>query len=307
MAALLLKLKAGDEIIMPSYTFVTTANAFVLHGGTPVFVDIHPTTMNIDENLIEAAITGRTRAIVVVHYAGVACKMERILAIAKKHNLVVIEDAAQAILSFYNGKPLGSFGDMATFSFHETKNYTSGEGGVLIVNNPAFAKRAEIIRQKGTNREQFFRGEIDKYTWVDIGSSYVMSELNAAYLYAQLESSPVIDQKRSAIWISYMQGLQSLADDELLSLPLLPEGCTLNAHIFFLKVRDLEERTALIEHLKEKEQVYAVFHYVPLHSAPAGRLYARFHGEDRHTTKESERLVRLPLYYNLALDVMCSA
>lgn len=299
IAAILLDLKPGDEIIMPSYTFVTTANAFVLHGGTPVFVDIHPETMNIDENLIEAAITPRTRAIIAVHYAGVGCRMERILEIARKHSLVVIEDAAQAIMSSYHGKPLGSFGDMATFSFHETKNYTSGEGGVLVVNNPKYAKRAEIIRQKGTNREQFFRGEVDKYTWVDIGSSYVMSELNAAYLFAQLESSAVIDHKRSLLWISYLQGLQHLAEEGQISLPLLPEGCTLNAHLFFLKVRDLEERTAFLEHMRDKESVLAVFHYVPLHSSPGGKKHGRFHGEDRYTTRESDRIVRLPLYYGL--------
>lgn len=299
-AALLLELQPGDEIIMPSFTFVTTANAFVLHGGTPVFVDIHPDTMNINEELIEAAITPRTRAIVVVHYAGVACRMERILSIARKHGLVVIEDAAQAIFSTYGGKPLGSFGDMGTFSFHETKNYTSGEGGVLIVNNPAFTKRAEIIRQKGTNREQFFRGEVDKYTWVDIGSSFVMSELNAAYLYAQLEGHRQIDQKRTEIWISYIQGLSQLQQEGKIELPVIPESCSLNAHIFFIKVKDLQERTALLTYLKKHERVHAVFHYVPLHSSPAGRKYARFHGEDRYTTQESERLVRLPLHYHLS-------
>lgn len=300
IAALLLDLQPGDEIIMPSFTFVTTANAFVLHGGTPVFVDIHAETMNIDERQIEAAITPRTRAIVVMHYGGVACRMERILEIAQKHGLMVIEDAAQAVFSTYNGKPLGSFGQLSTFSFHETKNYTSGEGGALIVNDPALVRRAEIIRQKGTDREQFFRGEVDKYTWVDIGSSYVISELNAAYLYAQLEAAKTIDMKRYSVWRSYMQGLQKLEEKGVIRLPRILPSCTHNAHLFFIKARDLNERTALISYLKEKEKVHAVFHYVPLHSSPAGLRLGRFHGEDLHTTKESERLVRLPLYYNIA-------
>jgi dTDP-4-amino-4,6-dideoxygalactose transaminase len=299
IAAILLELRRGDEIIMPSFSFVSTANAFVLRGATPVFVDIRPGTMNIDESLIEAAITPRTRAIVVMHYGGVACRMEAILAIARRHRLVVIEDAAQGVLSYYKDRPLGTLGDLATFSFHETKNYTSGEGGLLVINDPAYVRRAAVIHQKGTNRNQMLRGEVDKYSWMDIGSSFVMSELSAAYLYGQLEESEIIARKRYAIWQTYRNGLRSLEARGLIEWPEIPEDCRHNAHLFFVKVRDLGMRTALLSHLKETANVHAVFHYVPLHSSPAGMKFARFHGEDRFTTRESERLIRLPLFYDI--------
>lgn len=298
MAALLADIQPGDEVIMPSYTFVSTADAFVLRGAKVVFVDIRPDTMNIDETLIEAAITPKTKAIVPVHYAGVSCEMDTIMALAKKYNLLVIEDAAQGVLSFYKGKALGTIGDYGCFSFHETKNYSMGEGGALLIQDPAQIGKAEIIREKGTNRSKFFRGEIDKYTWVDVGSSYLPSELNAAYLYAQLEQSQKIFDDRMATWNHYYTGLKPLADNGLLQLPFIPEGCEHNAHMFFIRVKDLDERSALIAYLKEKG-VNAVFHYIPLHSSPAGKAFGRFHGEDRYTTKESERLIRLPLYYGL--------
>ncbi len=298
LAAILADIKPGDEVIMPSYTFVSTADAFVLRGATAVFVDIRPDTMNIDEKLIEAAITEKTKAIVPVHYAGVGCEMDTIMAIAQKHNLKVIEDAAQGIMSTYKGKALGTFGEFGCFSFHETKNFSMGEGGALLIRDEENIEPAEIIREKGTNRAKFFRGQIDKYTWVDKGSSYLPSELNAAYLYAQLELANEITENRMNTWNTYYEGLKDLADAGKIELPFIPENCTHNAHMFYFKAADLEERTKLIAFLKEKD-ILAVFHYVPLHSAPAGLKFGRFAGEDRYTTRESERLVRLPLYYNL--------
>ena len=298
MAALLAKIKPGDEVIMPSYTFVSTADAFVLRGATAVFVDIRPDTMNIDETKIEAAITDKTKAIVPVHYAGVSCEMDVIMDIAKRHNLVVIEDAAQGVMSSYKGKALGTIGDYGCFSFHETKNYSMGEGGALLIQDPEMIEAAEIIREKGTNRSKFFRGQIDKYTWVNYGSSYLPSDMNAAYLYAQLEMADEINNARLHIWNRYYEGLKELQEAGKLKLPVVPEGCVHNAHMFYIKAKDLEERTALISHLKANE-ILSVFHYIPLHSAPAGLKYGRFHGEDVYTTKESERLCRLPLYYGL--------
>ena len=298
MAALLAEIKPGDEVIMPSYTFVSTADAFVLRGATAVFVDIRPDTMNIDETKIEAAITDKTKAIVPVHYAGVSCEMDVIMDIAKRHNLVVIEDAAQGVMSSYKGKALGTIGDYGCFSFHETKNYSMGEGGALLIQDPEMIEAAEIIREKGTNRSKFFRGQIDKYTWVNYGSSYLPSDMNAAYLYAQLEMADEINNARLHIWNRYYEGLKELQEAGKLKLPVVPEGCVHNAHMFYIKAKDLEERTALISHLKANE-ILSVFHYIPLHSAPAGLKYGRFHGEDVYTTKESERLCRLPLYYGL--------
>jgi len=299
MAALLIEIQPGDEVIMPSYTFVSTANAFVLRGAKIVFVDIRPDTMNIDETLIEAAITEKTKAIVPVHYAGVGCDMETILDIANRYNLYVIEDAAQGMMSTYQGKPLGTFGHMAAYSFHETKNFTSGgEGGLLIINDERFIHRAEIIREKGTNRSQFFRGQVDKYSWVDIGSSYLPSEIQAAYLWGQLEKANEITQNRLATWVNYWHGLAELAQEGLFELPTIPEKCQHNGHMFYIKVRDLDQRTALLDHLKA-DNVYAVFHYVPLHSAPAGLRFGGFHGVDAFTTQESDRLLRLPLFYGL--------
>lgn len=298
MASLLARVEVGDEVIMPSYTFCSTANAFALRGAKIVFVDIRPDTMNIDEKLIEDAITEKTKAIVPVHYAGVACEMDTIMDIARRHNLVVVEDAAQAVMSFYKGKALGSIGDFGCYSFHETKNYSMGEGGAVLVNDEANVDRAEIIREKGTNRSLFVRGQVDKYTWVDIGSSYLQSELNCAHLYAQIEDPNIINDDRLASWDKYYEKLKPLADKGCIELPVIPEGCQHNAHMFYIKAKDLEERTALISHLKEKG-VNAVFHYIPLHSAPAGQAFGRFHGEDRYTTKESERLARLPMYYGL--------
>ncbi len=298
MAALLSQIAPGDEVIMPSYTFVSTADAFVLRGATAVFVDIKKETMNIDENLIEAAITEKTKAIVPVHYAGVACEMDKIMEIAKRHKLAVIEDAAQGIMSSYKGKPLGTIGDYGCFSFHETKNYSMGEGGALLIKNPDMAEEAEIIREKGTNRSKFFRGQIDKYTWVNAGSSYLPSELNAAYLWAQLEKSQEIYDDRMCTWNRYYEKLKELEEKGIIELPYIPKECVHNAHMFYIKAKDLEERTQLIEFLKSKN-ILAVFHYIPLHTAPAGVKFGRFHGEDRYTTKESERLVRLPLYYGL--------
>lgn len=298
MAALLCNISAGDEIIMPSYTFVSTANPFVLRGAKVKFVDIRPDTMNLDESLIEDAITDRTKAIVLVHYAGVACEMDTILEIGRRHGLFVIEDAAQGFLATYKGRYLGTMGDMGCYSFHETKNYTMGEGGTILVNNEEYIKRAEIIREKGTNRTQFFRGEIDKYSWVDQGSSYLPSEMNAAYLFAQLEIADQINQDRLTNWNRYYDGLQELRDKGLVELPYIPEECCHNAHMFYIKVKDLEERTQLIDYLKT-HGIMAVFHYVPLHSAKAGMRYGEFVGEDRYTTRESERLIRLPMYYGL--------
>ena len=298
MAAILADIQPGDEVIMSSYTFVSTANAFVLRGAKIVFVDIRPDTMNIDEALIEDAITEKTLAIVPVHYAGVACEMDTICDIAKRHNLIVIEDAAQGVMSWYKGRALGSIGDFGCYSFHETKNYSSGEGGAVLVNREKDVERAEIIREKGTNRTKFFRGQVDKYTWVDIGSSYLQSELNCAYLYAQIENPDIINDDRMRSWNLYYELLKPLADQGRIELPVIPEGCVHNAHMFYIKVRDLEERTRLITHLK-KNGVGAVFHYIPLHSSPAGQRFGRFHGEDRYTTKESERLLRLPMYFGL--------
>ena len=302
LAALLVDIQPGDEVIMPSYTFVSTANAFVLRGAKIVFVDIRPDTMNIDEKLIEAAITDKTRAIVPVHYAGVACEMETIMEIANRHQLFVIEDAAQGMMSTYKGQALGTIGHMGAFSFHETKNYTSGgEGGLLIINDDQFKERAEIIREKGTNRSQFFRGMVDKYQWVDVGSSYLTSELQAAFLWGQLERADEINTNRLASWQAYYNALQPLQTAGKIELPSIPAACTHNAHMFYLKVADLDERTALLEHLKTND-ILAVFHYVPLHTAAAGEQFARFQGEDRYTTTESERLIRLPMWYGLPKD-----
>lgn len=298
LAALLSDIKEGDEVIMPSYTFVSTADAFVLRGAVPVFVDIRPDTMNIDENLIEAAITDKTRAIVPVHYAGVSCEMEKIMALAKKYDLAVIEDAAQGIMSKYKGKALGTFGDFGCFSFHETKNYSMGEGGALLIRDPENVERAEIIREKGTNRAKFFRGQIDKYTWVDAGSSYLPGDMNAAYLMAQLDMADEIFEDRMRSWNLYYELLKSLAEKGKIGLPYIPEHCTHNAHMFYIKAKDLKERSELIRFLKEND-IQSVFHYIPLHTAPAGLRFGRFHGEDVYTTKESERLARLPMFYGL--------
>ena len=298
MAALLSDIKPGDEVIMPSYTFVSTADAFVLRGATPVFVDIRPDTMNIDETLIEGAITSKTKAIVPVHYAGVGCEMDTIMDIARRHNLTVIEDAAQAIASTYKGKALGTFGDFGCYSFHETKNISMGEGGALLIQNEDLIEPAEIIREKGTNRAKFFRGQIDKYTWVNYGSSYLPSDMNAAYLWAQIENIDIIQKKRLSVWNRYREGLSELEKKEYIEFGVIPDECTNNAHMFYIKVRDLENRTDLLNFLKENG-IQAVFHYVPLHSAPAGRKFGRFNGEDRYTTKESERLIRLPLFYSI--------
>ena len=301
MAALLAGIEAGDEVIMPSYTFVSTADAFVLRGAVPVFVDIRPDTMNIDENLIEAAVTEKTKAIVPVHYAGVGCEMDRIMEIAGKYRLTVIEDAAQGIMSTYKGKILGTIGDYGCYSFHETKNISMGEGGALLIREAGNIEKAEIIREKGTNRSKFFRGEIDKYSWVEQGSSYLPSELNAAYLWGQLEAAEIIYEDRMSSWDTYRDQLSLLAERGCIELPVVPEHCVHNAHMFYIKARDLEERTQLIQHLKEHE-IGAVFHYIPLHSSEAGKRFGRFYGEDRYTTKESERLLRLPMYFGLNSD-----
>ena len=301
MAAILSDIQPGDEVIMPSYTFVSTADAFVLRGAKVVFVDIRPDTMNIDETLIEDAITEKTKAIVPVHYAGVACEMDTIMDIARRHNLIVIEDAAQGVMSTYKGKALGTIGDYGCYSFHETKNYSMGEGGALLIKNPDMIEPAEIIREKGTNRSKFFRGQIDKYTWVNAGSSYLPSEMNAAYLYAELEEADLINQNRLASWNRYHDELKDLCDAGKIDFPVIPDGCEHNAHMFYFKAKNLDERTELISFLKEND-VLAVFHYIPLHSAPAGRKFGRFNGEDKYTTKESERLIRLPMYYGLTSE-----
>ena len=299
LAALLIDVKPGDEVIMPSYTFVSTANAFVLRGAKIVFVDIRPDTMNIDETLIEQAITDKTVAIVPVHYAGVACEMDTIMAIAQKHQLFVIEDAAQGVMSSYKGRPLGTIGDIGAFSFHDTKNYTSGgEGGLLVVNNPKFVERSEILREKGTDRSKFKRGMVDKYTWIDLGSSLLPSELQAAYLWGQMEVAEKINENRLASWNRYYKLLSELSQQGKIALPSMPEGCQHNAHMFYIKVADIEERTDLINFLKQKE-IISVFHYVPLHSAPAGKRFSRFSGEDNFTTQESEKIIRLPLWYGM--------
>lgn len=301
MALLLCDLKPGDEVILPSYTFSSTANAPVLAGAKLVFVDIRPDTMNIDEKKIESAITKKTKVIIAVHYAGVSCEMDTILDIARRHNLMVIEDAAQGVMSTYKGKALGTMGDFGCYSFHETKNYSMGEGGALVINNPAYNEKAEILREKGTNRAKFFRGQVDKYTWVDFGDSYLPSELNAAYLWAQLEVADEINDNRLATWNAYYDAFKPLEEKGYIELPTIPVGCVHNAHMFYIKLKDLEARTDFIEALK-KDGVNCVFHYIPLHSAPAGHKFGRFDGEDEYTTKESERLVRLPLYYNLTLE-----
>lgn len=299
MAALLLNIQAGDEVIMPSYTFVSTANAFVLRGAKIVFVDIRPDTMNIDEKKIEQAITDKTKVIVPVHYAGVACEMDTIMSLAEKYNLYVVEDAAQGMMSSYKGKPLGTIGHLGAFSFHETKNYTSaGEGGLLIINDKQFISRAEIIREKGTNRSLFFRGMVDKYSWVDAGSSYLMNDVSAAYLWGNLEKADEINKDRLNTWHIYYDGLKVLKKQGLIELPTIPASCVHNAHMFYFKVKDLNERAAVIEYLK-RHNINAVFHYVPLHTAPAGLVFSEFNGEDAFTTVESEKLVRLPMYYGL--------
>ncbi len=304
MAAILLDLRPGDEIIMPSFTFSSTAGAFALHGARIVFVDIRPDTMNIDENLIESAITDRTRAIVVMHYAGVACDMDRIMALAEKRNLVVVEDAAQGLIAGYRGRALGTIGHLGCFSFHETKNIQCGEGGALIINDMNYFERAEIIREKGTDRSRFFRGEVDKYGWVDIGSSYLPSELNAAFLYAQLLRSREITDDRLNSWRLYREGLEKLSRSGKIELPCIPDECVHNAHMFYIKTCGLDERTRLIAHLKDRG-VHTVFHYIPLHTSKAGLKAGRLSGEDRWTTRESERLLRLPMYYRLEeKDVM---
>ncbi len=298
MAALLLDIKPGDEVIMPAYTFVSTADAFVLRGAIPVFVDIRPDTMNLDEKLIEEAITEKTKAIVPVHYAGVACEMDTILEIARKHQLAVVEDAAQSVCAWYKGRALGTIGDYGCFSFHETKNFSMGEGGALLIRDPAQIENAEILREKGTNRSKFFRGQIDKYTWVNYGSSYLPSDMNAAYLWAQLEAAEQINTDRMRTWRLYEELLSPLRDKGRIELPFVPEECEHNAHMFWIKAADLAERSCLIAFLKEAG-IQSVFHYIPLHTAPAGQKFGRFHGKDRYTTKESERLLRLPLYYGL--------
>lgn len=294
MSAILLNIQQGDEVIMPSYTFVTTANAFVLRGAKIVFVDIRPDTMNIDEKMIEAAITEKTKAIVVVHYAGVSCEMQTIMEISRRYHLPVVEDAAQGVMASYQGKALGTWGTFGCYSFHETKNYTMGEGGALVINDEEYIERAEVLREKGTNRARFFRGMVDKYSWVDIGSSYLPSEINAAILYAQLERADEINDKRLDLWKKYYQKLQGISID----LPFIPDGCCHNGHMFYFKVKDLEERQRTIANLR-KYDVGAVFHYVPLHSSEAGKQYGRFFGEDCFTTKESDRLIRLPMWYGL--------
>lgn len=298
MAAHLSHIQPGEEVIMPSYTFCSTADAFVLKGAVPVFVDIRPDTMNLDETLLEDAITDKTRAIAAVHYAGVSCEMDTILEIAGRHHLTVVEDAAQGVMSSYKGRALGTIGDFGCYSFHETKNYSMGEGGALLIRDPEKISEAEILREKGTNRSQFFRGQIDKYTWVDYGSSFLPSELNAAYLMAQLDQADAINHARLARWEQYYRLLSPLAAEGRIELPVIPKDCVHNAHMFYIKTRDLEERQALIQALRE-QGILAVFHYIPLHSSPAGKKFGRFHGEDRYTTKESERLLRLPMYYSL--------
>ncbi|MGP1923955.1 MAG: dTDP-4-amino-4,6-dideoxygalactose transaminase [Arsenophonus sp. NEOnobi-MAG3] len=299
MAPILLDIKPGDEVIMPSFTFVSTANAFVLRGATIVFIDIRPDTMNMDENKIEAAITAKTRAIVPVHYAGVACEMDTIMALAKKYQLYLVEDAAQGVMSTYKGKALGTIGHIGCYSFHETKNYSSGgEGGAILINEPSLIERAEIVREKGTDRSQFFRGQVDKYIWRDIGSSYLMSDLQAAYLWAQLEQANKINQYRLALWKNYYQALKPFAEVGKLELGVIPADIKHNAHMFYIKLKDIQQRTAFNKHM-QAGNILSVFHYVALHSSPAGHKFGRFHGDDCHTTKESNRLVRLPMFYNL--------
>lgn len=301
MAALLVDIRPGDEVIMPSYTFASTADAFVLRGAKIVFTDIRPDTMNIDETKLEAAITGKTKAICVMHYAGVACEMDTIMEIGVRHNIPVVEDAAQAVMSTYKGKPLGSIGDYGCFSFHETKNYSMGEGGALLIRDIRNRERAEIIREKGTDRSKFWRGEIDKYTWVDFGSSYLPSDMNAAYLWAQLELADEINNKRLDLWHTYYEELKEPEESGQIGLPVIPKDCCHNAHMFYIKTKDMEQRSDLIGFLK-KNGIGAVFHYIPLHTVKAGKKYGVFHGEDRYTTKESQRLLRLPLHYNISIE-----
>ena len=299
LAAILCDVQPGDEVILPSYTFSSTANAFALRGATLVFVDIAPDTMNIDPACVRAAITDRTKVIIPVHYAGVCCDMDTINAIAKEHNLFVVEDAAQAVDAYYQGKPAGSLSDVGCFSFHETKNFSMGEGGAALLNNPRFVERAEIIREKGTDRSRFYRGLVDKYTWVDIGGSILPSEINAAYLLPQLENNEKVTQWRMQRWNQYKAGLTDLQTGGKITLPVIPDDCQHNAHMFYIKCKDLQERTELAAFLKSRD-IIAVFHYIPLHSAAAGLKFGRFHGEDRYTTRESERLLRLPLFYGLS-------
>ncbi|CDM68259.1 Lipopolysaccharide biosynthesis protein RffA [Clostridium bornimense] len=298
MSALLCDIKPGDEVIAPSYTFVSTVNAFVLRGAKIVFVDIRPDTMNIDEDIIEKAITEKTKVILPVHYAGVSCDMDKIMKIAKKYNLYVVEDAAQGMMSKYNNMYLGTIGNLGCYSFHETKNYSMGEGGLLLINDERFIERAEIIREKGTDRSKFFRGEVDKYSWVDIGSSYLPSEINVAYLYPQLEIVDKINFDRVNSWKCYYKNLKELEKQSLIELPFVPDECEINGHIFYIKVKDIQERDRLINYLKING-VLTVFHYIPLHSSKIGKKYGRFYGEDNYTTKESERILRLPMYYGL--------
>ena len=301
MAAILTEVGPGDEVILPSYTFVSTANSFVMRGADLVFVDIRPDTQNIDEKLIEDAITEKTRVIVPVHYAGVGCEMDTIMDIAKRHNLLVVEDAAQGVYAFYKGRGLGSIGDYGCYSFHETKNYSMGEGGALLIRDEDKVERAEIIREKGTDRSKFLRGAVDKYTWVDMGSSYLPSEMNAAYLLAELEEVDTINDNRLASWNAYYEMLSPLAEEGRIELAVIPEECAHNAHMFYIKTAGIEERTALSSFLKENG-IGSAFHYVPLHSAPAGAKFGRFHGEDKYTTNTFERLLRLPMYYGLKPD-----
>lgn len=301
MATILSGLHEGDEVILPSFTFSSTATSVVLTGATLVFVDIRPDTMNIDETKIEAAITDKTKAIIAVHYAGVACEMDTIMDIAKKHNLIVIEDAAQGVMSTYKGKALGTIGDFGCYSFHETKNYSMGEGGALVINKPEYNEAAEILREKGTNRAKFFRGQVDKYTWVDYGSSYLPSDMNAAYLLAQLDKADEINDNRLATWQYYYDNLKYLQEEGKVELPVIPEGCVHNAHMFYVKLNNLRQRTEFISYLKENG-VQSTFHYIPLHSAPAGVKFGRFDGEDVYTTAESERLTRLPMYYGMTTE-----
>lgn len=298
MAAMMMDIKAGDEVIMPAYTFASTADAFALRGAQIIFVDIKPETMNINEELIEQAITNRTKAIVPVHYAGVSCEMDKIMDIAKSYNLFVAEDAAQGVMSAYKGKALGSIGNFGCYSFHETKNYSMGEGGAFLIRDSNLIEKAEILREKGTNRSKFWRGEIDKYTWVDLGSSYLPSELNTAYLWAQLEHAESINERRLEIWDYYNNSLQKLKHSGYIKLPYIPSYCKHNAHMYYIKTRTGEERNQLITYLKQNG-IHAVFHYIPLHKVPAGLKYGSFYGEDQYTTSESEKLVRLPLFYGL--------
>lgn len=301
MAALLCDLHEGDEVILPSFTFSSTATAFVLCRAKLVFVDIRPDTMNIDENKIEAAITDKTKVICVMHYAGVSCEMDKIMQIAEKYNLLVVEDAAQAVMSKYKGKALGTIGDFGCFSFHETKNYSMGEGGALLIRDSKYNEKAEILREKGTDRSKFLRGQVDKYTWKDYGSSYLPSEMNAAYLWAQLEVAEEINNSRLNAWNYYYSGLKKLENLGFIELPFVPTDCIHNAHMFYIKVKDLEERTKIQSYLRENK-IYTAFHYIPLHSAPAGLKFGRFNGVDEYTTKESERLFRLPMFYGISLD-----